>query len=288
MPHYNHAYISDHTAGVVYRFALRNGVPDKQPDSSLYGGLVTPFGLAFDRRGYLYVSDDTPQVVNIYAPGAHGNARPIRQISFGRHQPGNVAVNSQGYLFVALDFTHINIYRPGAHGQAQPIHTIGTSCCNEDMLLDSDGRLYVDNLGTIFVYDKPLQEQVSDEIWNAPGVDPEYGFGNVMALDHVHHQVYIQFYPNVVQPGDGGDFAARRLSGASSHDRLMYSSDCDQSDQSSGRFYGAVISGRYLLASCNNVGELEVYYADQFRFQHLVEAVGNGLFQSPADLKLGP
>ena len=54
-----HLYVADTTAGLVYRFPLgADGLPKTTPDATLSGGLTSPFGLAFDRAGNIFVSDE--------------------------------------------------------------------------------------------------------------------------------------------------------------------------------------------------------------------------------------
>ena len=68
----------------------------------------------------------------------------------------------------------------------------------------------------------------------------------------------------------------------------MFTRDCPGQDGSSGTFYGLAISEKYLLASCENYGDLLVYAAEHFGKQSPIEVVGRGLFGTPGDVKLGP
>jgi hypothetical protein len=94
-------------------------------------GLSTPFDLALDAVGTLYVSNVGNQTVTEYTVGADGNVAPIRTIT---GLPGNagLAVDAAGTLYVANPTNpsppdSITEYAAGANGGATPIRTISGS-----------------------------------------------------------------------------------------------------------------------------------------------------------------
>ena len=117
-------------------------------------------GLALDSSGNLYVVNDLSQfggvdTVTVYAPGASGNAAPIRTITgsaTGMDGAAFDAVDSSGTLYVTNGYANsVTIYAPGANGNAAPLATIAGSNTNinrpQGIALDSGGNMYVANSG---------------------------------------------------------------------------------------------------------------------------------------------
>ena len=69
------------------------------PDSSITG-LIKPYGVARDSKGYLYVTNEWGHSVTIYAPGANGKAAPIATIEDGV-DPTGIALDARGNIYVA-------------------------------------------------------------------------------------------------------------------------------------------------------------------------------------------
>jgi hypothetical protein len=102
--------------------------------------LVDPVGLTLDSAGYLYVANgyfiaDGPGnnvfsgEVLVFAPGANGNAAPVRTISGSKTSFSNpakgVAVDSQGWIYVTE--RDILVFAPGANGDIAPSQHIVNS-----------------------------------------------------------------------------------------------------------------------------------------------------------------
>ena len=103
-------------------------------------GSATAVGLAFDTAGSLYATyqnTDSPNSIQIYGPGASGNAEPTRTISGSAttlQNPTGISVDSAGFIYV-VDYTNtsfinpaqdpvIKIFSPGASGNTAPAYTI--------------------------------------------------------------------------------------------------------------------------------------------------------------------
>ncbi len=82
--------------------------------------------MVLDSAGNLYVSNSDS--ITVYAPGATGNAAPIRTISgasTGLSNPLGVAVDSAGHLYVAnILGSSITMYALGATGNVAPLRTV--------------------------------------------------------------------------------------------------------------------------------------------------------------------
>jgi hypothetical protein len=103
------------------------------------GGLATllsdPLALALDAQGYLYVANQTEEgppaaSILVFAPGAHGDAAPVRQIT-GAGEAVKLAVDRAGDLVVAVTGSfgqtlpnQILTYAPGTNGAATPIRRL--------------------------------------------------------------------------------------------------------------------------------------------------------------------
>lgn len=95
-------------------------------------GLNSPFGLAFDRFGDLYVTNPPSNSITVFAPAANGNATPLRTISGSStllSAPTGIAVDSAGYVYVGnenqtVQNAPILVFGPGASGNVAPVQSI--------------------------------------------------------------------------------------------------------------------------------------------------------------------
>jgi hypothetical protein len=101
------------------------------PTSTITGtntGLLTPFGLALDASGNIYVPNPEAASITIYAAGATGNVAPMKTItgaSTGLNLPYQVALDSSTNIYVAnTNGNSLTVYAAGANGNVAPIRTI--------------------------------------------------------------------------------------------------------------------------------------------------------------------
>ncbi|MBV8196835.1 MAG: hypothetical protein JO263_01760, partial [Candidatus Eremiobacteraeota bacterium] len=77
-----------------------------------------------DPAGNLYVLDNVAagkQVLKEFAPGASGNAKPIREIDTpDGNNIDSLAIDAPGYVYVGQS-AKIFVYAPAAHGHAKPV-----------------------------------------------------------------------------------------------------------------------------------------------------------------------
>lgn len=121
-------------------------------------GLTRPSGILLDSSSDLYVANASnaygPGTIDVYAPGASGDALPIRSISGDNTQLGSsitgLAFDMSGNLYVANDDSgnqSVTIYAAGASGNVAPIQTIS----GEKTGLNEVTSVAVDRNGDVFV-----------------------------------------------------------------------------------------------------------------------------------------
>src|SRR5439155_234425 len=146
--------------GVVVYAAGASG--DVAPIRTIAGAntvLSNATGIARDAAGNLYVTNPplTPPSggsVTVYAPGAVGNAAPIRTIAgegTGLDHPVGIALDAASNVYVSNTYT-VTVYAPGASGNVAPIRTVESSSQVGGIALDTAGNLYVAGGDVITVY----------------------------------------------------------------------------------------------------------------------------------------
>jgi hypothetical protein len=124
---------------------------------SVLGGsqtdLNSPYGLALDGAGDLFVADRTANAITVYDPGARGDTAPIRTIT-GPHaqlsSPQALALDRSGHLWVVNgQSSSLTEYPVSASGDTAPIAVISgpASGLNEPQGITQDaaGNLLVTN-----------------------------------------------------------------------------------------------------------------------------------------------
>jgi hypothetical protein len=148
-------YVHDLEARAVFRYPLINGKMTARPDSALYGFAKNSVGMAIAADGTIYAGS-APDHVLVFAAGARGHAKPIRELRVTNVR--SLYVDRQGYLYVSsgtLRPTGIFIYAPNARGHDKPVQII-RSGSNAVVIDDSSGYLYSsDDNGVVSIYSSP-------------------------------------------------------------------------------------------------------------------------------------
>jgi hypothetical protein len=124
-------------------------------------------GLALDAAGNLYVANTGEPVngrdanirVTVYAPGADGNAAPIRTIegpNTGLQRPFFLSLDAAGNLYVvnlagSTGGVTVTVYARGASGDARPVRTLQGPRMHDAG--DMGDAVAVDGVGDIFMSD---------------------------------------------------------------------------------------------------------------------------------------
>jgi hypothetical protein len=125
-------FVSDSSSGVLmYNPAKANS----SPTGSITTGTSTPFGLAVDKKGTLYVANLGNNTVTVYPKG---KSSPSVTLTSGIDEPYGIGVDSKGNIFVSnLGNNEIVAYKAGA---SSPYETISFASEGQAVGLGVDGK----------------------------------------------------------------------------------------------------------------------------------------------------
>ncbi|MGH7813814.1 MAG: choice-of-anchor D domain-containing protein [Candidatus Binataceae bacterium] len=146
---------SGNPASVTVYPAGSNG--NTAPGATISGaatGLNSPFGIALDSSGNIYVTNYGATSVTIYPAGSNGNVTPGATISGAVTElngPGGIALDSSGNIYVVNgNAPSVTVYAAGSNGNVAPNATISGATTGLDgpqgIGLDSSGNIYVANI----------------------------------------------------------------------------------------------------------------------------------------------
>lgn len=168
-------------SGLVERFPLLNGIPAREPSSTLVLRNSPSGGFAVDRTGAIYTSyylingQNFDYYVDVYAPGASGAAAPVRTVSVTNVDISELWVDQGGYLYVSGwrngVWGRVDIFAPGPSASTsidaeQPTQIIalpGKTYWPGGIATDAGGQLYVTSRGDqneVLVYTDPTTAPV--------------------------------------------------------------------------------------------------------------------------------
>ncbi|KAA1420672.1 hypothetical protein FE697_017160 [Mumia zhuanghuii] len=126
---------------------------DVAPARKITGATTSPFGLAKDAAGRIYVSNFSQNNVVVYAAGANGAAAPTRTMNSGVNSPRGVDVDSNGFTYVANGNGLVSVFAPTADLGDPPVKTFGTGA-GAALGLDvgPTGSIFVRKSTTVNVY----------------------------------------------------------------------------------------------------------------------------------------
>jgi hypothetical protein len=201
-------YASNPFDETVYLF------PDKSKPQErakvLFGpstGLFTPWGIAVDAEGEIYVSDQQSNEILVFARDVVGDVRPIRTIVGAKtllHYPSGMAIDEKGLLYVAnQEYSSVEIFAHDANGNVAALRRItgiATMLNNPiDVALGPADEIYVENADgssgeTINVYGPQSEGNVAP-LRTIGGSNSNIGRSMSIAVDE-SGEVYAAHTPN--------------------------------------------------------------------------------------------
>jgi hypothetical protein len=125
-------FVADGSSGVL---TYNPKTPNASPNGSITTGVDGPAGVAVDKHGTLYVTNEGNGTVTVYPKG---HSSPSLTISSGLSSPYGIAVDSQGNVFVSnLGTNNITAY---AAGSSSPYETIGFNAYGQAVGVGVDGK----------------------------------------------------------------------------------------------------------------------------------------------------
>ena len=128
---------------------------DRPPQRTVKGEMTGPIGVDRDAAGRVYVASQNNNSIVVHAKNASGPSSPVRRISgaaTGLAQPRDVALDSNGFLYVAEAGGTVRVFAPGATGNVAPVKTFGTGAGTAYGIDVSGGEIFVRKATSYLVY----------------------------------------------------------------------------------------------------------------------------------------
>jgi hypothetical protein len=310
-----HLYVADSGSGIIYRYALIDGLPQTSPDKR-FADVPQVRNLGVDRKGNIYATNSVNGVgvVRKFSP----NGKLVGKARLGTSIVA-FAVGAGGFFYASSGNDQAFTYAPSAfhhRGIAAPVAVLtATGGSNGPIVFismaeDASGRLYASAQAGINVYYHPHRTSSQNFTIGLPRQkwarrwDPWYGgavaFGEASLLyANVQYHVYCSGGPKRCQNywWHLTDFDAISGLGHKREDRWILAENCYTSvggppGRLSGNVTGMAVFDGYIEAACTNTPygsstAVWVYKADAFGVHQPAVETLSGL-DAPTDVKVGP
>jgi hypothetical protein len=133
-------YVSDEGSGVIDIFS----VPSYSEVGQITSGLDQPEGIATDKKGNLYVSNLSGGTVTVYKPGGTSPSLTLTEPD----GPDDVAVGSNGYVYVGDTDGGVDVYPPGATSSSSRLTNSDLDEGVYGVGVDASNNVYAAGLGS--------------------------------------------------------------------------------------------------------------------------------------------
>lgn len=122
-----------------------SGSPTPSRTLTEASGISSPYGVAFDSLGNMYVAnnENTNPTVNVFPPNWTTGTMPIRTIAGFTGVPDNIAIDSSDNLFVSDGDSDVYVVAPGA--------TTPTTTISPDSLIGPISGIAIDSTDQLYV-----------------------------------------------------------------------------------------------------------------------------------------
>ncbi|MBV8171050.1 MAG: SBBP repeat-containing protein [Candidatus Eremiobacteraeota bacterium] len=194
--HTQQLYVTDVVANAVYIFPL-TATGAAAPTATIQGaatGLSSPFGVAVDSSGNVYVANEGSSSITEYAAGTSGNVAPTKTISgasTGMLDIRGIAVDSSGNIYVGDTTAHaIWIFGAAQTGNVAPASSIVGAATT----LSFPGGVAVDASGKVYVGDQTgaaILEWTAGHTGNVAPDNTVTGVNGAYLLQVANNNIYI-------------------------------------------------------------------------------------------------
>ncbi|SKB05729.1 NHL repeat-containing protein [Aeromicrobium choanae] len=128
---------------------------DVPPTKTVSGELSGPIGIEDDAAGNVYVASQGNNAIVVHRKNASGASAPLRRISGAATQlatPRDVALDSNGFLYVVNIAGTVLVFAPNASGNVAPVKTFGTGPGSGFGIDIAGGEVYVRKTNGYNVY----------------------------------------------------------------------------------------------------------------------------------------
>jgi len=183
-------YVSDFYGKSVFRFVRNADGTLMTPAGSSLVLSYNPGPIAIGSSGYLFVTDENNESIEVYRKGATGSQQASRSLLVP-FVPSCVAVDAAGYEYVGgFSNGYVAVYKPNARGLAPTVQRISLPDGHIDIngvSVDASGDLYVSDSNEISEFTTPTTNPTLKRAIVGSG---QQNSPTGLAIEHITGELY--------------------------------------------------------------------------------------------------